>query len=455
MGRWLRYNALKIGFYDCFLLFLIFPAVGFSAPGSAVGACGNGISNITTVNVYASRHGAEKPVVQGGFVVTRVNNISTQVAIHYILSGSAQNSVDYQQVSGTITFAAGESEKLISISPIDDTEFEGNETITLTLSTGVGYILGNHISDTINLVDNDSESSNAQAKQPEDSKVTGNQQTHHKRYTRRLAISSSNQSNLNVGKLLAGSAIQIVNETCSNTTIIPGSHCYVDILFSPKVSTDELGILVLPRHNTTNQSIIKLNGEGGIISISGNQANVEATNQSIQFSDNNQCGATEMHWLENSSAELPAPPDGAEFISGFDFVDYRISSCEPGTTLSYTLNYLGLIPNDAKLMQYGPTPEDGSNHWYEIQTSTLSGKQAIYTLTDGQAGDHDLSANGSFIGPIGLLVPKRAQVAGPSAPGPVSNTPQIRTIPAINPIGLLLMVISLAGLARRSFISGN
>jgi uncharacterized protein YkwD len=79
------------------------------------------------------------------FTVTRSGAIQIQDAssIDYTISGSASSGIDYNNIggssgaaglSGTISFAAGEEEKTITLHMVGDTTFERNESITISLS---------------------------------------------------------------------------------------------------------------------------------------------------------------------------------------------------------------------------------------------------------------------------------------------------------------------------------
>jgi len=52
--------------------------------------------------------------------------------------GSATAGQDYTAASGTLTLAAGETAKNVSVAVLDDTEVEGVETFTLSLSSATG-----------------------------------------------------------------------------------------------------------------------------------------------------------------------------------------------------------------------------------------------------------------------------------------------------------------------------
>jgi hypothetical protein len=64
--------------------------------------------------------------------------------------------VDYQALSGTVIIPAGATMVNLTITPIDDTAVEGNETVVLTLTPGSGYSVGTPGSGTATIWDSDS-----------------------------------------------------------------------------------------------------------------------------------------------------------------------------------------------------------------------------------------------------------------------------------------------------------
>ncbi|WP_420635722.1 Calx-beta domain-containing protein [Candidatus Palauibacter sp.] len=77
------------------------------------------------------------------FVVTLTPAASDTVTVHYATSdGTATAGEDYTAMSGTLTFTAGDTRKTISVPITDDTEVDGGETFTLTLSNASGAALG-------------------------------------------------------------------------------------------------------------------------------------------------------------------------------------------------------------------------------------------------------------------------------------------------------------------------
>ena len=61
--------------------------------------------------------------------------------MHYQISGTASNGVDYAFLSGSVTFEQWEYSIAVVIDPLADSELEGVETITLTLVPTITYIV--------------------------------------------------------------------------------------------------------------------------------------------------------------------------------------------------------------------------------------------------------------------------------------------------------------------------
>src|SRR5437016_13946269 len=109
-----------------------------------------------TVRVVATDPNASEPGPDSGtFTISRTGNTSAALTVHYTLGGAAQNGTDYQQLGTSVTMAAGTSSVTVTVTPIDDTVAEGNETVVLTISTDAAYSVGSPSSATITIADND------------------------------------------------------------------------------------------------------------------------------------------------------------------------------------------------------------------------------------------------------------------------------------------------------------
>ena len=108
------------------------------------------------VNITANDDQADESGNTGQFTIA-ISNTTSDISVKYSISGSAA-STDYTSnpaLSGTIVLTAAAPSKTITITPINDTDFEGSENLTLTLQAGTGYNLGGNTTASITIVDND------------------------------------------------------------------------------------------------------------------------------------------------------------------------------------------------------------------------------------------------------------------------------------------------------------
>jgi YD repeat-containing protein len=102
---------------------------------------------------------ANANVTEGGtaiVTVTRAGSLTGTTTVNYATAnGSAVAPGDYASASGTLTFAAGESSKNISITTVDDNSYKDITTFTVSLSSpsaGTGIA---RATATVNITDND------------------------------------------------------------------------------------------------------------------------------------------------------------------------------------------------------------------------------------------------------------------------------------------------------------
>ena len=122
---------------------------GVIADGTGVGTI---IDNDTAPEISIS----DAQAVEGqplSFEITLSNPSSTPVTVTYTTQTGTAGSADYTEVTNSVTFAAGETSKTITVDSSDDIIFEGNENFTVELSdasggviadgTGIGTIIDN------------------------------------------------------------------------------------------------------------------------------------------------------------------------------------------------------------------------------------------------------------------------------------------------------------------------
>ncbi|HSK13811.1 MAG TPA: ExeM/NucH family extracellular endonuclease, partial [Phnomibacter sp.] len=98
---------------------------------------------------------AEEGPDPGTFRISRTGSTDEALVVSYTIGGSATNGVDHTPtLTGTATIGIGSAFTDITITPVDDNEVEGNETVVLTLLANANYNLGAN-SATVTIVDND------------------------------------------------------------------------------------------------------------------------------------------------------------------------------------------------------------------------------------------------------------------------------------------------------------
>ncbi len=140
---------------------------------------------------------------------------------------------------------------------------------------------------------------------------------------------------------------------------------------------------------------------------------------------------------------MPLPP-GVSFPHGL--FGFSAKGCEPGAAVEFTVTYPAILPAGTQYWKYGPTPDDDTPHWY-VLPATITGNQAVFSITEGGLGDDDLIANGLILDPGG----PGAVAATPGAPPPPSATADARPVPAVPYWGLLLLsgLLGWVGYRRR------
>ncbi|MEG0974145.1 MAG: IPTL-CTERM sorting domain-containing protein [Comamonas sp.] len=123
-----------------------------------------------------------------------------------------------------------------------------------------------------------------------------------------------------------------------------------------------------------------------------------------------------------------SPPQGVSFP--FGVVSLQLVGGEAGMPATVEMTYPEALPANAKYYKFGKTAEHAQDHWYEYPNVRIEGNKVLLTLTDGQTGDDDLSANGVIRDPGGVAV-----VSGDTGPGTATATP----VPGLGQGALMLL----------------
>ena len=97
----------------------------------------------TTITVSATDNSAtEAGLTPGTFTFNRAGDTVPALTLNYTVAGTATAGSDYQALGTSVSFAAGATTATKTLTPLQDSLIEANETILLTLTPGAGYNRG-------------------------------------------------------------------------------------------------------------------------------------------------------------------------------------------------------------------------------------------------------------------------------------------------------------------------
>ncbi|MFB2836579.1 Calx-beta domain-containing protein [Floridanema evergladense] len=112
--------------------------------------------NLSVTDGSASEKYSWETQDPGQITMTRSGGDNSKAeTVYYTLGGTAKNTEDYSQLSGSVTFAAGAISVGIPINIVDDSIYEGTENLILSLMTNSAYNLGSSTSGIVTITDND------------------------------------------------------------------------------------------------------------------------------------------------------------------------------------------------------------------------------------------------------------------------------------------------------------
>jgi hypothetical protein len=106
---------------------------------------------ITTTDSQATEPGTDR----GRFRLTRTGSTAAPLAVRLIVSGSATNATDYQQLATTRNIPAGRASVSLGVVAHDDMDTEGSETVIVRIAASDAYRVGASAVAQVNILDND------------------------------------------------------------------------------------------------------------------------------------------------------------------------------------------------------------------------------------------------------------------------------------------------------------
>ena len=256
----------------------------------------------------------ESPLGVGVFTVDvdKINETGAPIEIEYTIGGSADEGDDFTALSGTVTIEEGESTGVITLTPINDTDIETNETVILTLVDGPDYTVGGPDSATVVIVSDDTNV--AQITASDGTAAESNGAVSSGEFTVSLSTPNNTTGPIIVNYVISGTAGNSVDYTAINANAV-----------SIPVGEQEAEIDILPINDVIQEGVetVILTLATGTGYILGSGPTRTAT---VQINDNDQATLT----ISDDSLNEDDPDGEMEFDVVLDL------AVVGGTTVSYS-----------------------------------------------------------------------------------------------------------------------
>jgi poly(3-hydroxybutyrate) depolymerase len=110
----------------------------------------------STVQFASAIYGVNEAAGAVSLAVLRTNDTSSVVSVDFATTdGTATNGLKYVATNGTLTFAAGETNRTIAVTILNNGLFEGTKNFKVILSNPTNAVLGTPATNTVSITDND------------------------------------------------------------------------------------------------------------------------------------------------------------------------------------------------------------------------------------------------------------------------------------------------------------
>ena len=103
--------------------------------GTTYGIAWNTVGNVSIA--ATAPEAAERGLAPGTFTITRSGDLTNPLTVAYTVGGSATPGADYAALPATLTIPANTASATLTVAPISDTLAEGDESVTVTLASGL------------------------------------------------------------------------------------------------------------------------------------------------------------------------------------------------------------------------------------------------------------------------------------------------------------------------------
>ncbi len=106
--------------------------------------------NVTATVPTAEEDGSSPP---GEFTFTRDGALVGDLTVHFSVTGTASQGLDYESLGGSVVIIDGQASSTVDVTPYFDMEPEGDETVVVTITADPAYTIGSPSSGTVTIID--------------------------------------------------------------------------------------------------------------------------------------------------------------------------------------------------------------------------------------------------------------------------------------------------------------
>jgi hypothetical protein len=117
---------------------------------------GNGaVTTVVTIMAPDPTAAETPPLETGTLVVERTGSTAAALTVNFTVGGTAMQGTDYSSIGTSVSIPAGSTTANITVTPFDDPDAEGPETVVVSLQAGAGYTVGSPSAQRVTITSND------------------------------------------------------------------------------------------------------------------------------------------------------------------------------------------------------------------------------------------------------------------------------------------------------------
>ena len=368
-------------------------------------------NELATVSIEATdASAAETGSDNGIFTITRTGSTTASLVVDLQINGTATSGLDYTELTNPVTIPIGLSSVAINVIPVEDSDFEGTETVIVDIAGASGYTVStNQNSAQVNVADNDLPSVSIVATDESAAETASGSASNHGTYTLSRTGHTSADLSVNLTSITGSASSGTDYETLPNPVIIPAGQVSKTVDIVPiddadieSTETVIVGITATSNYtvsSTQNSAQINIEDNDSLpsISITATVATTEeAGSESGIFTVTRTGGNNAQSLLVNFETI------GGTATNGTDYATISNTAIIPVDQSSVTINVVPVFDNDSEadetvILEVAESPTSYTVGVTSAQVTIINSELPLVLIvtTDANASEAD-SDTGTF-----------------------------------------------------------